>query len=118
MGEWYSNLPAVLMTQHELTQGIARVQEGPKVVEIEPWVRERAGTMTFYREDAEVLRYLADVLESFDVARPEEADDEEDEQATLELKPAEPNDKAGEPKKPQIVSGSAATPELNAFALK
>lgn len=93
MSDWFSNLPGVIMTEHELTQGIARVQERSKVVEIEPWVRERSGTMTFYREDAEVLRFIADALESFDVARPEVEDEDEEEEkegaeAAIEMPPA------------------------------
>ena len=76
MSEWFSNLPAVIMTEHRLSEGIARIEEGSQSVEIEPWVTARGGTMRFYREDADVLRYLADCLENFDVSRPAEEDTE------------------------------------------
>lgn len=79
------------MTEHRLSEGRAKVFEEAALVEIEPWTQDRGGTMRFFKEDADVLRYLADCLEHFDVPRPAEEDEgqqEEDEPET-ERKPAE-----------------------------
>lgn len=73
---WFNNLPGVIMTEHDISCGVARVHENSKRVEIENWSKDNPYLMELYREDAELLRYLADCLESFDVARPVEADDE------------------------------------------
>lgn len=94
MSGYYGEIPEVTLIEMRLTDGRAKVFEEAQEIEIEPWVTERGGTMRFFKEDAAVLRYLADALESFDIARPVEAEE---------------GDEQPEPKRPQIVTNGKAS---------
>jgi hypothetical protein len=62
MAEWFSNLPKVSMTRHILIEGAVEVYDDGRVI-WENWT-DHPSYMNLYREDAEVLRYLADALEA------------------------------------------------------
>lgn len=113
---YFCNLPGLMMTRHALEEGVIEVEEGPGAVKLEIWNGNTSHMYLRGRDDAAVLRYVADCLDSF-AERPEEAEEAEEPEAENNLAKSLPSlDQGSAKKQPQIVVGGSDS--LNEFALK